>query len=115
MTAPEQPSLFVLPAAPILTERQALALKLVTDFGGLDAAELGAHLHARRGTHEAGGRCAYCGTEGRSVLSALRKKGLVVRRKTGSWQPTGPPGTSTVPSESAADDPWVGGVGEIPF
>ena len=53
---------------------------------GIDAAEAGALLHADRGKHSTGERCQWCAQEGRDVLSSLRSRGLVIRRRSGLWQ-----------------------------
>lgn len=81
---------------PRLTENQEHALNAVRSTpGGILADELGANIHERRLTdghvgHTAVSRCPYCHRDGTQMLQALKKKGLVTRRrKTGRWQPTG--------------------------
>jgi hypothetical protein len=83
-----EPTLFPLPPADgNLTERQSFALdKLRAQLpDGLTADELGALLCERRGKHDAGIRCTWCASAGREVLSALRDRGLVRRRRGGLW------------------------------
>ena len=66
---------------PILTDRQAFAhdaLRRATRDGGLEASEVGALLHARKGIHHAEARCRYCPREGLTVLDELRAKNLAV-------------------------------------
>lgn len=84
----DHPTLFAPPPADgDLTERQRFALNLVRrTAGGVTDEEIGAHLHARRGRHISTDVCRWCSDEGRGVLEALRKRGLVTRRRTGVWQ-----------------------------
>lgn len=90
MTAPRLAHLFEPPPADgNLTVRQALALAaLRRTRDGMPADELGAILHSANGKHTADNRCGFCLTDGRSVASALRKRGLTVRRVSGFWQAT---------------------------
>lgn len=70
-----------------LTERQEFALRAIEKAdGGLAADELGAALHERRGKHDRGLRCEWCQSEGQGVAGELRRKGLVVRRRSGCWE-----------------------------
>jgi len=83
------PTLFDEPPRPKLTEKQAFGLEHVRQFEeGVTADELGALLHERRRVHAAGERCDWCASEGRSILEPLRRKGLLIRRRTGLWQIT---------------------------
>jgi hypothetical protein len=76
-----------------LTERQQFVLERIEAVeGGLAVDEVGSLLHERSGKHSAGLRCDYCGSDGRSVLAALRRKGLLVRRRKGLWQSKRPLG-----------------------
>lgn len=108
------------PPPPILPKRQAFVIEQLHAHAedGLAADEVGAMLHARRDKHDAGVRCQWCSSEGTSVLKALRKKGLVVRRRGGMWRALerGEDGASaqngvsgTSPSSSAQEGP-----GELP-
>lgn len=85
----EQPTLFAPPPADgNLTDRQTFVLDLLRATpGGLEDVEVGARLHARRGRHASVDICQWCAEEGKGVLEALRRRGLVVRRRSGSWQP----------------------------
>jgi hypothetical protein len=70
-----------------LTERQQHALEAIEAAdGGLASDELGAVMHERRGKHDRGSRCDWCQQEGQGVAGELRKKGLLVRRRSGMWQ-----------------------------
>lgn len=98
--------LFLVP--PRLTERQQVALDLTAGDGATDL-EVGVELHARKGCgycreHQP---CEYAASTGREVLVALRKKGLVVRRRSGLWQHVG-----TATSAAGGYDPATA---EIPF
>lgn len=100
-----QPALFNEEAHPSLTDRQAFALDTVIRIrDGISATELGAHMHQRRGKHDAANRCDWCDREGLSVLQELRRKGLVVQRRkqAGLWFPSG--GTP-IPSASFGEFP----------
>lgn len=77
------------PAEPKLTDRQRFALSELQRYReGLTQDELGALLHARNGKHADWQRCQWCSKDGLGVLRALRKKELVVRRRSGQWQLT---------------------------
>jgi hypothetical protein len=101
-----QPSLFAdEPAAkPALTDRQHFALDAVTrQQDGLAAAEVGALWHQERGKHAAGVRCEWCTRDGTQLLKSLRKKGLIVRRRSGLWQSLAKPEAGgTVPPHAAS-------------
>lgn len=77
----------LVPTGPKLTERQQFALELVEAAGrnGIHADELGAILHEERGKHPRDSRCQWDGANGKSILDALKKKGLVryVRSRNG--------------------------------
>jgi hypothetical protein len=76
------------PADGRLTERQELVLRLVREQGGIrdeDAVRV-VHGDCPYCREEP---CAYAGMAAREVLGALRKRGLVVRRRTGVWEPAG--------------------------
>lgn len=92
MTAsPAQTSLFGDEQAegPRLTDRQRFALeRMLRHREGLTTDELGALLHERKGVHADWQRCQWCSKDGLGVLRALRKKELVVRRRSGQWQLT---------------------------
>ena len=77
------------PLPPKLTDRQTAALTFLGDDGA-DARQVGVHLHNLRGCKwcQTFGECTYAEDTGRAVLTALRKKGLVTRRRTGIWQQT---------------------------
>ena len=86
----EHPTLFTPPPATGgLTDRQETALAHVraTPRGATDE-DVGAALHAvrERRPHPAHDPCEWCATDGRSVLEALRRRDLVVRRRSGNWQ-----------------------------
>jgi len=88
MTDPVQQPLFEppKPVSPLrpLTERQQTIYQLVCSIpGGISADELGALLHERRGSHNAGERCEHCAIDGKR---ALRERGIRQRviRRTGS-------------------------------
>jgi hypothetical protein len=72
-----------------LTERQQYALEQIEAAdGGLASDELGACMHERRGKHDRGLRCEWCADEGKSVAGELRRKGMVVRKRSGMWMST---------------------------
>lgn len=93
MTEAAQEALFDVPAEPKKrTDRQELVLQAVQRAGidGIDAADAGAILCARRGRHSADDRCQWDGMNGKGVLEELRAKGLVVYRRAkgslpGAW------------------------------
>jgi len=78
--------LALVPDEPKLTDRQQYVLDLVETTSSATATFVGMMLHGRRGKHDEHRPCVYCEDEGRGVLVALRKKGLVVRRRSGLWQ-----------------------------
>lgn len=84
------------PADGALTPHQAAVYAAAQDAGprgGITASEAGALVHSRRAVHAAAGRCVHCRGDGRAVLDALKKRGLVKRRKSGVYQPVrAPPG-----------------------
>ena len=87
-TSPDEPSLWsVLVYAPGehgLTENQQTVYNAVQDSGpdgGITATEAGLLLHA----HPDGRPCVWCKGRGREVLEALKRRGLVRRRKTGVY------------------------------
>jgi|KBSMisStaDraftv2_1062788.scaffolds.fasta_scaffold03656_14 hypothetical protein len=100
----------LVPSEPKLTDRQRYVLELVELNGGATATHIGLVLHARRGKHDGRRPCSYCEDEGRAVLVALRRKGLVVRRRSGRWESLrgGVWGPATPSSSSAQTN-------EIPF
>lgn len=72
------------PATGKLTPRQEAVYEALTR-GGLTEVDAGLLLH--RGKHDSNMPCTYCEDNGRGVLTALRKKGLVKRaRETGLWE-----------------------------
>jgi hypothetical protein len=72
------------PSPPKLTGRQQSVLDLLThNPSGLTDYDVGMHLRRLRGLI---GESDWATRDGRSVLYALRRKRLVVRRKTGLWQ-----------------------------
>lgn len=99
----DQPTLFAPPPADgNLTDRQAYVLELVrTTPGGIEDVDVGARLHARRGKHASVDTCPWCADEGKGVLEALRRRGLVIRRRTGAWQAT----TGGTPAPIDGHDP----------
>jgi hypothetical protein len=96
--------LFTLP--PKLTANQQAAYALIHGDGAT-ALEAGKAIHKLNGCGWCkldGDHCAYAEQAGQSVLSALRRKGLVIRRrKSGLWQRVG-----AKPASSK-------GEGEIPY
>ncbi len=75
-------------AAP--TERQQFALDTIRRLQPLATDELGAYLHQYRLEHGGRGhgsdeRCPYCQGEGREMGEALKRKGLVVYKRTLGW------------------------------
>lgn len=78
-----QPSLF--PTPPRLTIRQQAVLDALHDEPMQDW-EAGAIWHDLKGRHSRRHPCDYCPEAGRLVLTELRRKGLVVRRRTGLWE-----------------------------
>lgn len=81
-----------------LTERQRAAWDLVrTTPGGVTADEVGASWHAHRGKHAEDQRCKFCAEEGASVLRSKALYPLVVRRRSGQWQPRNAADVHTAP------------------
>lgn len=88
----DQLALIEAPAQAKLTLRQSMTLDLVRAAhpDGIEASEAGAHLHSMkegRWAHSADERCLYCGSEGKSVLEALKAKGLVRFRRAKGQEP----------------------------
>lgn len=76
------------PPMPQLTDRQQLAWRLTAGEGATDE-QVGVALHVvaeKSCTCSTWGLCPWAAGDGRDVLAALRKKGLLIRRKTGLWQ-----------------------------
>jgi hypothetical protein len=76
--------LFTVPAK--LTENQSLILELGRELGKIDALTAGIELHAAKGCRHCAFYtphgvipCQYAASQGRQVLEALRKKGLLRR------------------------------------
>jgi hypothetical protein len=92
---PEQPTLFEPPPATgTLTPRQKFVwdelLAHAAQGDGLTADEVGALLCERAGRHDSGSRCDWDAVNGRSVLRALRKKGLAKSKRSVGWVALGP-------------------------
>lgn len=84
-----QPTLFKPPARTgAMTPRQQLAHDLLAQHpDGLTATTIGQAIHQRnrcRYCHEI--PCRYAQETGKTTLGQLRRRGLVVRRRTGRWQ-----------------------------
>ena len=79
------------PADGGLTDRQQAVYDAARNTpGGITSEDAGRILHAIRGNHTATHTCTWCASEGHGVLQALRRRGLLTRRrKTGLWQPAG--------------------------
>lgn len=75
----QQQALFAEPVK--LTARQQAAVDYLAAHDGVPADEIGAALHERRGKHDAGDRCGFCATEGRSVLKSKAVRPLVTYRR----------------------------------
>lgn len=88
------------PAQPRLTDRQQRALDLISRLAPIPSDELGAYLHR----HGPDSRCQWCATTGAEVGEALRRKGLVKRRRGKGW----------VLMAGAADKPADPVFGEFP-
>lgn len=90
-----------------LTERQQFVLDLLKRHpeDGVTADEVGAALCERAGRHDAGSRCNWDATNGRSVLQALRKKGLARRPRSGGWRVI----VAQEPVEAVEADPFPEG------
>lgn len=86
-----------------LTGRQQLALAHIAAHQPVSSDELGALLHEdrmRRGLkgHGRDERCTFCAGEGREMGETLRRRGLIIRKRTvgwclPDWQPTPEPST----------------------
>lgn len=92
----EQPTLFPVPTADYsaLTDRQRFVYDLLCahPLDGLEADEVGAALCERAGRHDRGSRCDWDAVNGRSVLRALRKKGMAKKPRAKGWVPLGTEG-----------------------
>jgi len=93
-----------------LTEKQAFAHEiLLAARDGLDAVDLGRAWHARRGKHTDEQTCTWCEKDGRSVLVALRKRGLACQRRAlqNRWIGLGEagPGRGSMPPVAAGASP----------
>ena len=73
------------PADGGLTAYQSLVYESV-GVEGITASRAGALIHSHRAIHPATDLCQWCRGDGNGVLQALRKRGLVKRRRTGTWQ-----------------------------
>jgi hypothetical protein len=105
----EQPATEI--AEPKLTDRQQFALRIVKDAGpdGVTSDEVGAAWCAQNGKHTVDTRCQWDGSNGRQVLKALEKRGLVkYRRRTatreGGWVAIG---AQAAAAPSSQDDGWT--------
>lgn len=82
-----------LPEQPRLTDRQQNAYDAIAAAArdGLHHDELGALDHQRRGKHDAGAICRWCGRDGKALGHELRAKGLVTlrRRSPAAWTVAG--------------------------
>jgi hypothetical protein len=86
-----QVPLVTVAATPRLKPRQEAAWTYVKSrAGGCTAVELGSYLHALRGRHPDGETCLFCVSEGNSVLRSKALRPLVIRRRTGRWEPRTP-------------------------
>jgi len=75
-------------ATPRLTPRQEWAWRIVcASAGGATAQEVGALLHSVKGKHWVTDPCEWCTSEGLSVLRSKALRPLVIRRRTGLWEP----------------------------
>ena len=96
-----------------LTDRQQHALTLITEHGPIPSAELGAHMHARRGRHDATTSCTWCAEEGKTVARELRRKELVRYRRNTGWYAVGTTGKPRRERETSgynpATTPWPDG------
>lgn len=71
-----------------LTPNQQLAWDSIrASANGLYADEVGALIHRRHRNDE---RCEYCGRDGLAVLRSKGLAPLVIRRRSGLWQPRDP-------------------------
>ena len=80
------------PVPPKLTDRQQAAYDYLQGDGAT-AEDVGRHLHLTVKEppcrYCAEGPCMWARGSGQEALTALRRKGLVVRRRSGLWQKTG--------------------------
>ena len=96
------------PADGDLTWRQQSILDLVRTHArdGVSSEQAGAFWHSLRSQHATEDRWRFCRKDGRSILGALRKRGLVKqRRPDGTWATTSPPPKTSYDPETS----------EIPF
>lgn len=71
-----------------LRPRQQAAWDLVRSTpGGVTALECGVHIHAWQGHHALSSPCEWCEPDGLQVLRSKALKPLVIRRRSGYWQP----------------------------
>lgn len=113
----DQLALLEIPVALKLTVRQQAVLDAVTRAhpDSLESSEAGAVLHEMREgrwRHSRDDRCRWCAQEGKSVLEALRTKGLVSYRRRkgledGGWVLAG--------SQDAAPRGMLADTDPIPF
>jgi len=105
-----QPTLLDVPAAPRpLTSRQAFVWHLVCGIAeGITAEQVGAALHAQKGTHPVGEPCIYCGRDGRAVLTSKAVAPLVTYRVRGDGQrryiPRDPADRAREPESGQSDE-----------
>lgn len=93
------------PAEGNLTWRQQSVLDLVRRHGaqGISSEMAGALWHSILSKHSAEGRCRFCRSDGRSILVALRKRGLVKERRVdGFWAMPSPPSDAGYDPATAA-------------
>jgi hypothetical protein len=93
------------PADGNLTLRQQSILDLVRTHArdGVSSEQAGAHWHSLRSQHPPEDRCRFCRNDGGSILSALRKRGLVKQRRPDrTWTTTSPPPKSGYDPSTAA-------------
>jgi len=84
----DQPTLVDVAAEPKLTDRQRFAYESIqASDTGLYADEVGAILHERQGRHHQDQRCEWCARTGLDVLRSKAVAPLVIRRRSGLWQP----------------------------
>lgn len=76
------------PATGNLKPRQQLAHDLLAQHpAGLTATTIGQRIHQRNRCRYCFERpCKYAQESGKTTLGQLRKRGLVIRRRTGRWQ-----------------------------
>jgi len=72
---------------PLRGDRQRACWAYIQANGGCTPDELGRHWHALKGKHGPETECAYCWEEGLSVLRSKALRPLVIRRRTGLWEP----------------------------